>query len=228
MNCSILHLTWRFPIHPSNPSTYSLLCIFTTIFLQNQIIPFSVLKLHFWQNGLRLPHVHMAPNFPLVNSIGRRRYVYLFRGFLRGLMVLCLISIQPTQIDNEQSFANFLAVNPQNWQSLSNGPMEQRHVCLIKQDCNYDYMKEQNLFSGWSVSRRIRVDIQVPELIKVTSQFIYLDCFKSMKNYSFAGYVWVNIHCFMPHKQAAIFDQILKNANAILNMNYFENFLNLF
>ena len=83
---------------------------------------------------------------------------------------------------------------------------EGRFIFPIIKYCNCDYMKEQDLSTGWSVARRIRVDIQVPELIKVTSQFIYLDCFKSMKNYSFAGYVWVNIHCFMPHKQAAIFD----------------------
>ena len=120
------------------------------------------------------------------------RFIYL-EGFFGGLWSFVLfISIQPTQVDNEQSFANFWAVYPQNWQSLSNGPKEQRQICLNKQHCNFDYMKEQNLFTGRSVSRRIRVDIQVPELIKVTSQFIYLDFFKRMNNYLFAGYVCVN------------------------------------
>ena len=34
-------------------------------------------------------------------------------------------------------------------------------------------MKEQNLFTGWSVSRRIRVEIQVPELIKVQKLIMF-------------------------------------------------------
>ena len=89
---------------------------------------------------------------------------------------------------------------------------EGRFIFPIIKYCNYDYMKEQDLSTGWSVSRRIRVDIQVPELIKV-SQFIYLDCFKSMKNYFFAGYVCENSHCFMQYTA--------KNANAVPNIDYF-------
>ena len=58
---------------------------------------------------------------------------------------------------------------------------EGRFIFPIIKYCNYDYIKEQDLSTGWSVSRRIRVDIQVPELIKVSSQFIYLDCFESVK-----------------------------------------------
>ena len=67
---------------------------------------------------------------------------------------------------------------------------EGRFIFPIIKYCNFDYMKEQNLFTGWSVSRGFRVDIQVPELIKVSSQFIYLDCFKSMKTSYLLDMLW--------------------------------------